>query len=259
MMKKIKNKVIVSSLLAMTLITGTSSVMMYKEIKSLNNDVNIANENIAELKNEVEWRDITIGELEDSNKTLNDKLNEINNKLESTSSERDQLKTENDTLQGHIDALLKLPEWDANDVTSKSNATVTGLQLALKDTDLNGLEGALIKAEKEYGINAIFLTSLVALESGWGSSNRAKTQNNLSGYAVYSDNSPGKTFSSKEESIMVTARLLKENYVGEGLYDIHSINKKYSESNSWSRKIKTIANDLVVEASVVNHVETNEL
>ena len=105
----------------------------------------------------------------------------------------------------------------------------------LKGTKLEGIEQALLNAEKEYNVNAIFLTSIVANESGWGTSKRAQTQNNLTGYAVYHDLSRGTTFSSKDQCIYGTAKLLANNYLnpngkyynGTSIYDVNKIGRAH--------------------------------
>ena len=71
----------------------------------------------------------------------------------------------------------------------------------------------IVKAEKFYSVNAFALSAIIAQESGWGRSHRAKTQNNLTGYAVYNSNASGKDFDSAGDSILATAKLLKENYL----------------------------------------------
>ena len=101
---------------------------------------------------------------------------------------------------------------------------------------------------------ALFLTGLIANETGYGSSRRYKEDNNVGGYEVYSPTSKGRSFSSKEESVYAVARLLSEEYLSEdGLYfngkSSYAINKLYCQSTSsgdmfdWHRTIDKIAND----------------
>lgn len=109
-----------------------------------------------------------------------------------------------------------------------------------------------MKAEQTYGVNAIFLMALTAQESAWGTSYRARTQNNLSGYAVYSSDAEGVTFGSKGESIMATAKLIAEDYINSsGIYykgaSVASVNIRYcpNDGGHWSSNIIQIAYDLV--------------
>lgn len=94
--------------------------------------------------------------------------------------------------------------------------------------------------------------ALTAEESRWGTSNRARTQNNLSGYAVYSASAKGASFGSKGESIMATAKLIGEEYINpNGQYyngsSIASVNIRYcpNDGGQWSSNITQIAYELV--------------
>lgn len=55
--------------------------------------------------------------------------------------------------------------------------------------ELSGIGAAAIAASKKYGINATYIVSHAALESGWGSSKIAKEKNNLYGWSAF-DSSP---------------------------------------------------------------------
>ena len=79
----------------------------------------------------------------------------------------------------------------------------------LYDTGMEDVAWTIVQCEIDFGVNAIILASLIAEESGWGNSSRAVNQNNLSGYAVYSDNSIGAIFDTRDDSVVATARLLK--------------------------------------------------
>ena len=148
--------------------------------------------------------------------------------------------------------MSKMAGTAANNLLEKSNATVNDMTVALFGTGLEEVAYAYVKAEKEWGVNAIFLASLTAEESGWGRSNRAINQNNLSGYAVYSAGASGRSFSSKEESIMETAKLICQQYLKPtGAYyngiSIYDVNIKYcpNDGGTWSKNISSIAYSLV--------------
>jgi beta-N-acetylglucosaminidase len=143
---------------------------------------------------------------------------------------------------------IKYNPYDLNVI---SNLTTEKLHKLLEDTTMKGLENAFIQAEREYGVNALFLVGLVANESGWNTSNRATNgSNNLTGHAVYVSASRGSTFDSKADCIYSTARLIKDDYLnkkgqhynGESIWDI---NKKYSETKRWAKDINSIVNGLI--------------
>ncbi|MCI9069951.1 MAG: glucosaminidase domain-containing protein [Clostridium sp.] len=121
------------------------------------------------------------------------------------------------------------------------------MKKVLKNTALEGLEGSFIKAEKEYGVNAIFLLAIVIEESGWGTSYLAKNNNNICGIK---NGSNWRYFSNKEECIDYQANLLRNKYltVG-GIYyngvSVKDVNKLYCEGNEWSNNIISIAKEIV--------------
>ena len=147
--------------------------------------------------------------------------------------------------------------YNPYDLTVASNVSVKQLKKAFKGTKMVGLEQGFINAEKKYGVNAIFLASLVATESDWNNSDRAKDgSNNITGHAVYSDLSRGSYFNSKEECIMSTGKLLGEHYLNsKGDYyngvSLWNVNQKYcllpnKEVNpEWSKLINSISKDFI--------------
>lgn len=143
--------------------------------------------------------------------------------------------------------------FDENNVLTKSNVSLKDLALILRDTGLEGLEEYYLLSEESLGINALFLAALTAHESAWGESERCIEQNNLSGYAVYSPSSKGRSFKSKGESILETAKLLKENYLTNGAsyfkgYSVKDINSSYCPSDyTWSKSIIEISKNFVNE------------
>ena len=102
--------------------------------------------------------------------------------------------------------------------------------------ELSYYSGEFIAAEKKYGVNAVFLAAVAALESGWG--RYCFRQNNIFGWS-------GKDFESKEECIDFVASKLKEHYLSEGgkYYNgktIEGINVCYNGNDFWAEKIKEI-------------------
>lgn len=158
------------------------------------------------------------------------------------------------------DISFKKVVFNPDDLTQKSNVGQKQLELIFKNNEkyngMIGLESSFINAEREFGVNAIFLMSLVSQESSYATSSRALSSNNLTGYAVYSNSSKGATFSSKQESIMKTAELLSRDYLSkDGKHykgrDIWNVNKTYcktpNEPFSWSKGIINIAHTYVAK------------
>lgn len=172
----------------------------------------------------------------------------------------EELQANYDKLQDSMNILLESPVFNPSDITIPSHAHIHQIRYALQDTELVDLASTFLEAEKIYNVNAFFLIGLVCLESSYGRSDRAIYDNNLSGYAVYNDNSVGKKFVSKEASILETARLISEDYVPEGAkyYTgkcIYQINQMYSADPNWASKIVNIANRKVNEAKMWGVIE----
>lgn len=186
---------------------------------------------------EVNQSDITLSELLE-NKELEKK--EIENKI--------------NTLSEKISKLEKIENitFDSSDVTKLSGMTVEDVQLILKGTALEELAIDFIDAEQEYHVNAFFIISICALESGWGTSKRAVYDNNLTGFGVYSDNSEGINSDTKRGNILLTTKTLHNNYLTKGgsYYNgvsISAVNIKYCTSNTWASKVTNIGNNLYNE------------
>lgn len=138
-------------------------------------------------------------------------------------------------------------DYDIDDVTVVSNISEEQLRKALK-FELKDLAPYYILAEKEYGINALFLASVSAQESAWGRSNIAKKYNNIYGWTSNSK-SGFREFKSKKECILYVAERLKNNYLTkDGIYyngtSISDINKRYNGNKSWEDNIKIILKNL---------------
>lgn len=196
--------------------------------------------------------EIKIASIEDLVKTLEEENLNVKNENEVLRVELSELQEQYEELNGKYQkeiAPVSFKDWNLH---SLSNGTVRKLEKGLKGTGLEGLGSWYLKAEQTYGVNAIFLMALTAQESAWGTSNRAVTQNNLSGYAVYSASAEGTTFDSKGESIMATAKLIGEKYISSnGEYyngtSVASVNIRYcpDDGGHWSSNITQIAYDLV--------------
>ena len=117
------------------------------------------------------------------------------------------------------------------------------LAKAFQNTKMQGLEKYFIQAEKETGINALYLAGLAVHESGWNTSKFAEKRNNLFGWQAY-DNDLDKTkyFESKGECILFVAERIKTLYLNEnGMfhngYTIESISSRYASDKEHSKKV----------------------
>ena len=168
-----------------------------------------------------------------------------------------ELRLENNSINEHNLVLTKELEegsfkskvsFNCENITEPSNVTYEQLKYALKDTKLHKYSEVFVEVEEKYSINSLFMVGIVANESAWLKSGRVLNQNNVTGYAVYSDSSKGRDFNSIEECILETARLLNEEYVNkEGKHynglSVSDINKKYSSATDWDSIVISIANN----------------
>ncbi len=118
------------------------------------------------------------------------------------------------------------------DLTTKSGFTAEELSFGLRK-ELKNYAQSFIEAEQKYGVNAVFLASVAALESGWG--RHCFRKNNIFGWN-------GKNFETKEECIDFVASKIKEHYLTEGGKYFHGktvskVNICYNGSDFWERKI----------------------
>lgn len=141
--------------------------------------------------------------------------------------------------------------YTSSDVSQPSNLTSDELEKAFEGTYLAGLGQYFIEAEQEHGINAVFLASIGALESGWGKSDYAQNRNNLFGYGAY-DSNPDNAFhfSSKREGILTVGEKLSNNYLNSsGKYYNGStpsgVNVMYCSQSDWAGKVVTIMNKIM--------------
>lgn len=185
----------------------------------------------------------------------NEKTEEINKKDKKIKELQEKIK----------DFEFKSINYNIEDITQPTNIKIEQLKILFKSNstydNLEGLEKAFVNAEKEYGINAMFLLGIVSQESGFVSSRRAIEENNLTGYAIY-QNSSEKAFDSKYECILATARLLKNEYVdGRKIKDIRSINEVYcpDDNYKWSNSINKIVDTYMGELEVINDHYNNYL
>lgn len=149
-------------------------------------------------------------------------------------------------------AELNAPRYNPYDLRERSNLTKEQMHQILSGTALETLVDAYYWYEQEYNVNALFIMSLNAHESSWGTSELAMYKNNLGGYKT-SDGSY-KYFNDWGEFLQENFRLIGEEYLNpnglffNGGYDIYSINPIYCpdpSDYSWSEGINKVAYELL--------------
>jgi beta-N-acetylglucosaminidase len=158
-----------------------------------------------------------------------------------TTPENDSLVSEPETVPPEID--IPIVEESEKEICQyeecllcPSDVSTEELAAALK-YDLVPLAPYFLEAEELYGVNACYLASIAALESGWGRYQFRK--NNLFGFGQMSFDSP-------EECIYYVAEFLATNYLSEngryfgGGYKLQHVNKYYNGSDDWLYKVNSI-------------------
>lgn len=155
-------------------------------------------------------------------------------------------KIENTNIKGLANEIIFVEnlqfEYNTN-LLIKSNIKEETLAKAFQNTKMQGLEKYFIQAERESGINALYLAGLAVHESGWNTSKFANKRNNLFGWQAY-DNDLDKTkyFESKGECILFVAERIKTLYLTEsGMfhsgYTMESISSRYASDKDHAKKV----------------------
>lgn len=137
-------------------------------------------------------------------------------------------------------------------VLSCSNFTAAELAIGLHEP-LKEYAECFIQAERDTGVNAIFLASVAALESGWAKSEVAIHKNNLFGWTAKSGYA---SFDSKEECIAFVASRLKALYLTpEGAYfngyEVADVNVCYNGRQSWADTVTQIMGEITYRINEV--------
>lgn len=142
------------------------------------------------------------------------------------------------------EVILEEPEYKG--LLTPSNLTPDELESGLL-YNLKDYSECFIQAEEETGVNAIFLSAVAALESGWARSNISNEKNNLFGWTSYSKGYA--TFNSKEECIIHVAKKIKELYLSEdgayfNGYEVSDVNVYYNGSQFWEDNVTLIMSQI---------------
>lgn len=140
--------------------------------------------------------------------------------------------------------------FDPMNLLKKSNLTKDKAKKILKGTALEDCSDYFIECEEKYGVNAIGVMAIAVHESALGTSRRAQEDHNLTGYGVYSDSAKGINAPSKEENLLMTAKLLKESYLTKsGNHykgtSLMAVNESYCTSGDWAINVTTHAYTLM--------------
>lgn len=124
-----------------------------------------------------------------------------------------------------------------------SNLSENEIKSMLKGTQLEELSSAFYQCEKKYKVNCVVIMGIAAHESAWGTSRRAREDNNLTGYGVTSDSAKGINTKTKQENLLMTAKLLKERYLlpDEAYYhkapSVIGVNYNYCVDDDWAASV----------------------
>ena len=123
----------------------------------------------------------------------------------------------------------------SDDVTAPCGYSEEALAAGLKK-NLVPLAADFLAAEEKYGVNAVFLAGVAALESGWG--RHCFKPNNFFGWGK-------KSFETPAEGIDFVAGKLAEQYLspfGKHYHGVSvaAVNRSYNGSDVWKRKVKSL-------------------
>ena len=141
------------------------------------------------------------------------------------------------------------------DLRIKSHLDENDYNMMLKNTNLEGIGSALVKAESQYNVNGLYLLGLCCLESAYGTSNFAINRNNLVGWNANDENPNNASyFNSFDDCILKVAQKLQENYLNENGcyfngYSARAIDVKYCTDKKHADKIVNIVNKLMKEVN----------
>lgn len=130
-----------------------------------------------------------------------------------------------------------------DDVRSKSGLTVVQINNILDGSILEGHGEIFLVAEMTYGINARFLLSVSAHETGWWRSGYARKRNNIFGWGAYTHNPDlAHYFQNYAHCILHVAERLNELYISEtGKYfrgaTVAAIGQIYATDPKWAQKV----------------------
>lgn len=126
------------------------------------------------------------------------------------------------------------------------------LRAYLAGTPLEDLAPAFLEAQAEHGVDAIALTAVAVLESGWGRWPLGPGGNNVTGYGA-ADSDPvrlARGFDSREACIDTTAALLGGDYLAaDGRWftgvTVAAVGRHYATDPAWGSKVAAIMREIL--------------
>lgn len=129
------------------------------------------------------------------------------------------------------------------DILSDSGYETEDLIRMLSDDAHSGLlpyVDAIKKAEEEYGVNALYLTCKLGLESGWGKYETGTY--NIAGWMNY--DGTWRNFSSPEDCVMTVARNLATTYKDTVGTSLGAVCSRYSTNPEYSYVLMDIMEEM---------------
>ncbi|WBW95026.1 glucosaminidase domain-containing protein [Oceanirhabdus sp. W0125-5] len=124
----------------------------------------------------------------------------------------------------NVDIIMKKIEKTVTDenhkVIDKEKLTLNKIKSYLRGTELEGLEENFYKISRKYKINPIFTTAVAILES--------------------EDDPSERSFTTKEESIEAFAKLIRTQYLNNGMQNLIVLGERYSGDANWGKNIDKI-------------------
>lgn len=224
---------LISTIIILSLVT--SIILTNRYVKNVTESLNT----IIELTHQ---REVELARLEEKIDVMQADLDIITNLDENMNDELD-----------HIEEVVDPIIYNTTEITQKSGFSAEQFNTIIdtafakmnkSSTALTGIGEGLYQAEQQYNVNGLYLLGIASLESGWGTSNYAKSYNNLYGLV-------GKKFDSVDECSLYMGKLIRENYIDKGYDTLAKIQTKYCPSggSKWVSDIKWCANKYINAAN----------
>ena len=129
--------------------------------------------------------------------------------------------------------------FNPDNLSERSNVTVEQLTEMLQGTELCQYSDLFLQKETEYNINALFLVSLSAVQSGWGEDPICEGINNITGVTGW------RYYESVDACLEDTCQYLNTEYINEDA-SLSNLSKKHVEdSETWADTIVTVIEELI--------------
>ena len=219
--------IIIISLVTSIILTNIYVSQINRNINEITNQINELNTTMIGLKNDI-YESETI-------KSNNEEIDNDVNLPEETPSIVEEPIVYNYT---QIDQKSGFTAGQFNEII---NTTLTKMN---KNTSvLYDIGSGLYSAEQEYNINGLYLLGIASLESGWGKSKMATSNNNIYGLV-------GLNFDSINDCSEYMGKLIRNSYIDKGYSDLSKIQSKYCPNGGtkWVTDIQWCTNKYVTTA-----------